>query len=69
MSDQDSLQHPCNFSQTSDENKEKYQLGDYQLIQQQILRTKIIRMVQKSVRRITDEILGMKGLSNEMIMQ
>ena len=26
-------------------------------------------MVQKSVRRITDEILGMKGLSNEMIMQ
>ena len=57
-----SLQYPYNFKQTSDENKEKYQLGDYQLIQLQILRTKIIRIVQQSVRRITNKILGLKGL-------
>ena len=57
-----SLQYPYNFKQTSDENKEKYQLGDYQLIQLQILRTKIIRIVQQSVRRITNKILGVKRL-------
>ena len=31
-----SLQNQCNIKQTSDENKEKYQLGDYKLIQYQI---------------------------------
>ena len=35
MSDQD------NIKQTSDENKDKYQLGDYKLIQYQILQTNI----------------------------
>ena len=60
-----SLQYPYNFKQTSDENKEKYQLGDYQLIQLQILRTKIIRIVQQSVRRITNKILGLKGLTQD----
>ena len=30
---------------TSNENKEKYQLGDYKLIQYQILQTNIIRTV------------------------
>ena len=29
----------------SDENKEKYKLGDYELIQYQILQTNIIRIV------------------------
>ena len=43
-------------------NKEKYQLRGHQLIQYQILGTNIIRTVWKSVRGITDEILGMKGL-------
>ena len=42
MSDQDWIS-PYNFEttlkQTSDENKEKYQLGNYQLIQYQILQT------------------------------
>ena len=42
MSDQD-WSSPYNFEttlkQTSDENKEKYQLGNYQLIQYQILQT------------------------------
>ena len=46
MNDQDrSLQHQGNIKQTSDENKEKYQLGDYKLIQYQILQTNITRTV------------------------
>ena len=37
-----SSQYQYNIKQTSDKNKEKYQQGDYQLIQNQILRTNII---------------------------
>ena len=49
--------------QTSDENKEKYyKLGDYKLIQYQILPTNITRTIRQTVRRITNEILGVKGL-------
>ena len=44
MSDQDRIS-PYNIKQTSDENKEKYQLGDYKLIQYQILQTNITRTV------------------------
>ena len=44
-----------NVEQTTDENREKYQ-GDCWLIQHQILQTNIIRIVWKTVRRITDEI-------------
>ena len=62
MNDQDrSLQHQGNIKQTSDENKEKYQLGDYKLIQYQILQTNITRTVWQTVRRITNVILGVKG--------
>ena len=43
---------PYNIKQTSDENKEKYQLGDYMLIQYQILKTNITRTVWQTVRRI-----------------
>ena len=57
-----SLQYQYNIKQTSDEIKEKYQLGDYKLIQNQILQTNIIRTVWQTVRRITNEILGVKGL-------
>ena len=32
-----SLQYQYNIKQTSDENKERYQFGDYQLVQYQIL--------------------------------
>ena len=42
-------------------NKGKYQLEDYKLIKYQILQTYIIRMVWQTVRRITKEILGVKG--------
>ena len=45
----------------SDENKEKYQLGDYKLIKYQIPQTNITRTVWETVRRITNEILGVKG--------
>ena len=61
MSDQDRIS-PYNIKQTSDENEEKYQLGDYKLIQYQILQINITRVVRQTVRRITDEILGVKGL-------
>ena len=44
MSDQDRIS-PYNMKQTSDENKEKYQLGDYKLIQHQILQTNITTTV------------------------
>ena len=56
-----SMQYQYNIKQTSNENKEKYQLGDYKLIQYQILQTNITRTVWQIVRRITDEILGVKG--------
>ena len=45
-----------NTMQTSDENKEKYQLSDYWLIQYQILQTNIMRIIWQIVRRITNEI-------------
>ena len=57
------LQHQYNIKQTSDENKEKYQLGDYKIIQYQILQTNITRTVWEIVRRITNEILRVKGLN------
>ena len=61
MSDQDRIS-PYNIKWASDENKEKYQLGDCKLIQYQILQTNIARTVWWTVRRII-EILGVKGLS------
>ena len=57
-----SLQYQYNIKQTSDENKEKYQLGDYKLMQYQILHANITRTVWQTIRRITNEILGVKRL-------
>ena len=48
-----SLQYQYNIKQTSDENKDKYQLGDYKLIQYQIRKTNITRTVRQTVRGIT----------------
>ena len=56
------LQYQYNIKQTSDDNIEKYQLGDYKLIQYQILHTDMTRTVWKTERRITYGILGVKGL-------
>ena len=42
------------------ENKEKYQLGNNKLIQYQIFQTNITKTVWQTVRRITNEILGVK---------
>ena len=50
-----------NIKQISDTSKGKYQWEDYWLIQYQILQTYIIRMARQTVRRITKEILGVKG--------
>ena len=52
-----------NIKQTIDENKEKYQLGDYQFMQYQILQNNMRRIIQQTVRRIAMEILGVKGLN------
>ena len=62
MSDQDRIS-PYNIKQTSDESEEKYQLRDYNLILYQILQTNITRTIWQTVKRITYEILGVKGLS------
>ena len=58
-----SSQYPYNIKQTSDENKEKDNLGDYWFIQYQILGTNIIKIEQQTVTRITDKILRAKGLN------
>ena len=58
-----SLQYLCRVKQTSNENKVKYQLGDYHLIQYQVLQSSIVRIVWQTVGRITNRILGVKGLS------
>ena len=63
------LQYQYNIKQKSDENIEKYQLGDYKLIQYQILQTDMTRTVWKTERRITNEILGFKGLQKKEINQ
>ena len=63
MSDQKIISpYNINIRQTSDENKEKHQLGDYKLIQSQIIQTNITKTVWQIVRIITNEILGVKGL-------
>ena len=57
-----SLQYQYNIKQTS--QMRKYQLGDhdFKLIQYQILQTNIARTVWQTVTRITNKILGVKGL-------
>ena len=50
-----------NIKQTSDENKEKYPLGEYKLIHYQIHRDCIIKNLWQTVRRNTHVILGVKG--------
>ena len=63
MSDQNRIYpYNINIKQTSDENKEKYQLGDYKLIQSQIIQTNITKTVWQTVSRITNDILRVKGL-------
>ena len=62
MSDQEKISsHSVNAisSRQMRRIKKKTQLGDYKLIQYQILQTNIIRIVW---RRITNEISGVKGL-------
>ena len=49
------------MKQRGDENKDKFQFRDYYLIQYQILRTNIIRIVLQTVRRITNKILEWDG--------
>ena len=43
--------------------RKKHQLGDYYLIQYQLLGDNIIGIVRKTVRRIMNEIMGENGLN------
>lgn len=58
-----------NVKQTSDEITEKFQLGDTWLIQNQILRANIVRVVWQTVGRIANETLGVKGLRGLLVYQ
>ena len=51
------------IKQTSEENRKKTRLGDYKLIQYQILQIEIMSILWQTVGRITYKILGIKGLS------
>ena len=58
-----SLQYQYNIKQAKDENTEKYQyLGNYNLIQYQFLQSNITNPVWQTVRRITNEFLGVTEL-------
>lgn len=46
--------------------KKHENLGVNELIHNQVLRTNIIRILWQIVKRITDDILGMKGLKHEL---
>ena len=49
------------MNQARDENKqEKYQLRDYMSIQFQILQSNIISIISQTVRRFSNEIMGVK---------
>ena len=65
MSDQDII-YPYIIDTTSIQGmrikKNNNNLEDCWLIQNQILQTQIIRIVWQTVRRITNEILGVQGL-------
>ena len=65
MSDQDRIS-PHNINTESSRQvrriKKKTQLGNYGLIQYQILQIKIISILWQTEGRITNEILGVKGL-------
>ena len=67
MSDQERIS-PYNINAIStrlvSKIKKKSYLGDYRLIQYQILQTNIRRTIWQTVRRINNEILGVKGLRN-----
>ena len=71
MSDQDRIS-PYNINIISSRLvmrlKKLYQLGDYELIQYQILQTNITITVWETVRRITNEILGVKGLRSPRLL-
>ena len=55
------------MKQNSDKNKEKISIGGLLVDSKQILQTNIIGIVQQTVRRITNEILGVKGLKHMIL--
>ena len=66
MGDQDRIS-PYNINTESSRQmrriKKKTQLGEFKLIRYQILQIEIISILWQTVRRITNENLGVKGLT------
>ena len=49
------------MKQTSDENKDKYQLGDYHMIQNQTFRISKKKIIRSVWQRVLIKILGVKA--------
>ena len=60
------LHYQYNIKQATNKNKEKYQLGDKWLIQFQIRQPNVTWIVWQTIKGITNEILKVKGLCNNM---
>ena len=55
------------MKQNSDKNKEKISIGGLLVDSIQILQTNIIGIVWQTVKRITNEILGVKGVKHMIL--
>ena len=55
------------MKQTSDKNKEKISIRGLLVDLKQILQTDIIGIVWQTVKRITNEILGVKGVKHMIL--
>ena len=49
------------MKQTSDENKERYQLGDYHMIQHQTFRISKKKIIRNAWQRVLIKIFGVKA--------
>ena len=55
------------MKQNSDKNKEKISIGGLLVDSIQILQTNILEIVWQTVKRITNEILGVKGVKHMIL--
>ena len=60
------IQYLYNIKHRSEKNEVKYELGHQQLIQYQIFRIDIIKIVWQTIRRIINDIFGVEGLDSHL---
>ena len=60
------IQYLYNIKHRSKKNEVKYELGHQQLIQYQIFRIDIIKIVWQTIRRIINDIFGVEGLDSHL---